>query len=101
MHDFYKTAILEAVNACEDINLLDLVWKMLQESAKIPDPVEPLRMEVRTDADHSRDTRLHRAVSIQICGSATHSGQVYPKVGNRRAELSRVCSGADSLPSAA
>jgi hypothetical protein len=101
MRDFYITAILEAVSACEDMNLLDLVWKMLQDSAKIPDPAERSRLEVRTDANHSRDTRLHWAVPIQICGGSTHSSQNYSKLGNKGAELSRVCSGADSLQSAA
>ena len=101
MREFYKTAILEAVEACEDINLLDLVYKILQDSVKIPDPVEPIRLEVIPSANNSRDKRLHRTVPIQICGRVEGTTPHSAGVGNRRAELSAVCGGADSLPSAA
>lgn len=101
MREFYKTAILEAVEACEDMNTLDLVWKLLQDCAPAPSPVEPTGLEVRSNANNSRDTRLHRAVSIQICRSATHTNSVNPKMGNRCKPVSAVCGGADSLPSAA
>lgn len=101
MHDFYKTAILEAVEACEDMNLLDLVLKILQDSAVSPDPVEPIRLEVIPSANNSRDKRLDRTVAIQICGGSTHPSENYSKLGNRRAELPGVCGRADSLQSAA
>lgn len=101
MHNFYKSAILEAVNACEDTNLLDLVLKMLLESAKHPGPVEPIKLEVTTNANHPGDKRLHRAIPIQICNDPTHPATHCSGVGNRREELPRVCGGADSLPSAA
>ena len=101
MRDFYKNAIQEAVEACEDTNLLDLVWKLLHDCTPAPNPVEPSGMEVRFNADHSRDTRLHRAVPIQICRSVKHSGQDHSKLGDQGTKLPAVCGGADSLQSAA
>lgn len=101
MFEFYKTAIMEAVEVCQDADLLDLVWKMLLDSAKAPSPIRPNVSGVKTDANNSRDKGLHRAVSIQICGSAPHTTPHSAGVGNRRAELPGVCGGADSLPRAA
>ena len=36
MKDFYKQAIMEAVNDCTDIDLLDFVWKMLLTACPQP-----------------------------------------------------------------
>ena len=101
MKDFYRAAIMEAIEACEDIGLLDLVWKMFQESATAPTPAGPTLLEVRKNADNTRDPRQHWAVPSQICNSATHPGPIHSKVGNRREDLPRVCGGVDSLPRAA
>lgn len=100
MFDFYKTAISEAVDACEDLALLDLVWKMLA-SAKPTTPAGCTALEVRTSANNSRDTRLHRDVAIQICGGSAHPDPIHSKVGDRSKQVPGVCGGADSLPRAA
>lgn len=35
-HESYKKLIAEAVDTCTDIDLLDLVWKLLVDSQDIP-----------------------------------------------------------------
>lgn len=101
MKDLYKQAILEAVDNCTDTNLLDLVWKLLIDGAVSPTPSNVIALEVRTDANHSRDTQKHGAVTSQICGRAAHPRPLHPKMGNRREQLPKLCGGADSLSRAA
>ena len=101
MEHFYKDAILEAVDRCEDPGLLDLVLKLLLDSTGAPRPSNMIALEVKTDADYSRNTRQHRTVPIQICRSTSYSDPVHPKMGNRGEQLPGVCGGADRLQSAA
>ena len=101
MKDFYESVIAEAVEACQDLELLDLVWKLLQESATTPRPGKPTESEVNANANNQRNTSQHRAIAVQICSRAKHSDSLHPKMGNRCKQLPRVCGGADSLPRAA
>lgn len=101
MKEYYRDAILEAVDVCEDISLLDLVWKMLLDGAGAPGPAELIALEVRNDANDPRDQGRHGAVPVQICSRAAHPHKDHSKLGNRWAELPGVCSGADCLQSAA
>lgn len=101
MRQFYKNMIIEAIDTCADTDLLELVWKMLLNSPGAPRPAEPTRLEVKTDADYSRDQGLNRAVTIQICRRPEHSHSVDPKVGNRCQSMPSLCGGADSLSCAA
>lgn len=103
MKDLYKQAILEAVDSCTDTNLLDLVWKMLVNGAETPSPTPSnvIGLEVKRDADHSRDTQKHGTVTVQICGRAAHPRPIHSKMGNRREQLPELCGGADSLSRAA
>ena len=101
MKQLYKNAIMEAIDCCEDVDLLDLVWRLLQDAAGGPMPSNVMTLEVKPDADHSRDTRKHGAVPVQICRRTSHPDQVHPKMGNRREQLSGVCGGTDSISRAA
>lgn len=101
MEETYKQAIMRAVDECNDMELLDFVWMLLDDAATSPDPVEPTKLEVRCNANYQRDQRQHRPVTNQIRGGAWRSAPHHAVVGNRRAELPGVCGGADSLQSAA
>ena len=102
MKELYMQNITQAVDECHDLELLDLVWKLLSDAAPTtPDPVEPVTLEVKCNANYSRDKRQHGPVTNQIRSSAWCSAPHHAVVGNRRAELPEVCGGADCLQSAA
>ena len=52
MKELYKSLIAEAVDACPDVDLLDLVWKMLLDEQEVgPAPVSN-KMEVQINEDN-------------------------------------------------
>ena len=101
MKNYYRDAILEAIDCCEDTSLLDLVLKLLLDSSGAPVPAAPVALEVKINANYSRNSRLHGAVPVQVRGRAAHPGQNRAGVGDRWTELPGVCGGADCLQSAA
>lgn len=102
MEELYKQAIMRAVDECNDLELLDLVWKLLDDAApNTPDPVEPITLEVKCNANYSRNQRQRRDVPLCVLRSAEHPKKNTGKMGAWRAELPGVCGGADSLQSAA
>lgn len=102
MERLYKQAIMQAVDDCTDLEMLDLVWKLLADAAPTtPDPVEHITLEVKYNGNYSRDQRQRRDVPLRVLRSAEHSKKNTGKMGAWRAELPGVRGGADCLQSAA
>lgn len=102
MKELYKQAIMQAVDECTDLGLLDFIWKLLEDAAPTtPDPAEQITLEVKYNENYSRDTRQHGPVAGQVLRRAAHPKKNLGRMGSRSAELPGVCGGADSLQSAA
>lgn len=103
MKTYYKEQIMEQVEACLDVDLLDLILKMLvgENHEQHPGPICGAEMGVRFNENNPRDKRHHGAVPVEILRAIRNTNQNAATMGNRCTELPRVCGGADSVSRAA
>lgn len=99
MKNAYKKMILQAVENCHDLELLDLVWKILIEAEGAPSP-DNTTQEVKYE-DNKSHKGVHRIIPVQVLRRAEHSSPDGAKMGDRWQQVPGVCGGADSLQSAA
>lgn len=97
--EFYKGLIMDAIDDCRDMELLDLVYKLL--SAEQDAGPTPTIMEVKKNADNSRDTKKHGAIAVQVLRGAGHTRPNITKMGDWGEPLPGLCGELDCLQSAA
>lgn len=104
-NEILKTMQLQVVNAaedCTDLDLLDLVWKLLLEAQPTPPPeANIVRLEVLNNVHDQGNTEQHGAVPVKVRGGVKHTRPNHTEMGAGRKSMPGVCGGADSLPRAA
>lgn len=102
MIESYRDKIMQLVDECADMSLLDFIWKtLLYSSGEGFDPGEAAAQEVERNEHNKGNTEQHGAVTIKVLRGAKHTDPHAAQMGARDKKLSGVRGGADRLQSAA
>ena len=89
MKTLYKEKILQAVDECHDIDLLDLVLKMLLTAEGSPSP-DIITQEVKYE-DNKRIMRIVPPVANGTCKTLRHPAQNNTKLAWRAKKPAGLC----------
>ena len=102
MIEAYRDKIMQLVDECTDMSLLDFIWKtMLYSAGEGFDPGAAAAQEVERNGHNKGNKKQHGNVTVKVLRGAKHINPHVTQMGARDKEMPGVRGGADRLQSAA